>query len=209
MTTDQTKPKLYSGLTLRLASALVAVAVLVGSAFLGGAKGWIVVAGLIVLLAQNEFARIFFAKERTSERATFLALTVFIFVVSIFRPDFALPLMAGCLVILLAVFIRLGEDGVEPQPRIASAAMAALGLLYVGVLPGLALHLLTLENGFYLFLLLLITVFAGDIFAYFVGIRFRGPKLWPAASPNKTWSGSVGGLIGSILLGTAAGHYLL
>ena len=203
-----TKP-LYSGLTLRIVSALVAVVALVGSAYFAGAKGWIVVAGLIVLLSQNEFSQIFFSSQRFVERATFTALAVLIFVVSIFRLEFALPLLAACLVVLVAVFIRLGEEGINPQERISAAALASLGLLYVGVLPGLAIHLLTLADGFQLFLLLLLTVFSGDIFAYFVGIRVRGPKLWISASPNKTWSGAIGGLIGSVAVGGVAGHWLL
>jgi phosphatidate cytidylyltransferase len=208
-TKSATSPKPFSGLAARVISALVGVGVLVGAGYFGGSKGWIVVAGAIVLLAQNEFGRIFFAKERVSERAVFLALTVFTFVVSIFKPDFALPMLAGCTVILFSIFMRLGEEAIDPSHRIASSALGTLGLLYVGILPGLALHLLTLQNGFQLFLVLLLTVFSGDIFAYFVGIRFRGPKLWPAASPNKTWSGSIGGLSGSILVGSLMGHWLL
>ncbi|MBI1406927.1 MAG: phosphatidate cytidylyltransferase [Caulobacter sp.] len=40
-----------------------------------------------------------------------------------------------------------------------------------------------------------------DIMAFFVGSAFKGPKLWPAFSPNKTWSGFFGGLGGAILTG--------
>ena len=36
---------------------------------------------------------------------------------------------------------------------------------------------------------------AADIGAYAAGNLFKGPKLWPRISPNKTWSGFVGGLI--------------
>jgi phosphatidate cytidylyltransferase len=36
---------------------------------------------------------------------------------------------------------------------------------------------------------------AADIGAYAAGNVFKGPKLWPRISPNKTWSGFVGGLV--------------
>jgi len=48
-------------------------------------------------------------------------------------------------------------------------------------------------------------VWGTDIAAYFVGRRVGGPKLWPAVSPGKTWSGFVGGLVAGTLAGTLAG----
>lgn len=52
---------------------------------------------------------------------------------------------------------------------------------------------------------LLVLVWGTDSFAYFAGRSIGGPKLWPRVSPKKTWSGSVGGLVGGVLLalGTA------
>ena len=41
---------------------------------------------------------------------------------------------------------------------------------------------------------LLAVVWAADTFAYLVGSWIGGPKLLPAASPNKTWAGLVAGL---------------
>lgn len=46
---------------------------------------------------------------------------------------------------------------------------------------------------------LLAVVWATDIFAYFVGKRFGGPKLAPSISPNKTWSGFIGGVTFAII----------
>ncbi|MEN8236991.1 MAG: phosphatidate cytidylyltransferase [Pseudomonadota bacterium] len=50
-------------------------------------------------------------------------------------------------------------------------------------------------------LYLICTVAASDTGAYFVGKFFQGPKLAPSISPNKTWSGSVGGIVCTILVG--------
>lgn len=51
---------------------------------------------------------------------------------------------------------------------------------------------------FVLLLAILITV-CTDTFAYLVGSSIRGPKLCPRISPNKTISGSVGGLFGGVV----------
>lgn len=40
-----------------------------------------------------------------------------------------------------------------------------------------------------------------DIMAYAAGNVLKGPKLWPRFSPNKTWSGFWGGLVGAVLTG--------
>ena len=44
-------------------------------------------------------------------------------------------------------------------------------------------------------LFLLVVVWSSDIGAYLAGRLIGGPKLAPAISPGKTWSGAVGGLV--------------
>jgi len=45
-------------------------------------------------------------------------------------------------------------------------------------------------------------VWTTDVMAYFVGHALGGPKLWPAVSPKKTWSGAVGGAAAATLVGS-------
>lgn len=74
-----------------------------------------------------------------------------------------------------------------------------IGLLYCG-LPGIALIWLRGQGwGLYATLLLMLVVWGADIAAYFTGRAVGGPKLAPAISPNKTWSGAIGGLVGALL----------
>lgn len=58
------------------------------------------------------------------------------------------------------------------------------------------------SEGFLAILWLFAVVWGADIGAFFVGRTLGGPKLWPAISPKKTWSGFIGG----ILLGAIAGY---
>jgi len=44
-------------------------------------------------------------------------------------------------------------------------------------------------------------VWSTDVAAYFTGRAIGGPKLWPAVSPKKTWSGALGGAAAGVCAG--------
>lgn len=80
------------------------------------------------------------------------------------------------------------------------------GLLLAQVYPGLGfLALLGLgwQAGFGWVAFLYASVELNDTAAYLAGRYLGGPKVWPRISPNKTWSGSIAGLLAG--LGTALG----
>jgi phosphatidate cytidylyltransferase len=52
--------------------------------------------------------------------------------------------------------------------------------------------------GFAVVLLLFAIVWTTDVLGYFAGRAFGGPKLWPAVSPKKTWSGAIVGTVGAV-----------
>ncbi len=85
----------------------------------------------------------------------------------------------------------------------------ALGVLYIG-LAGIALIELRHDNeaGRANVLFLLLVVWASDIGAYMAGRAFGGPRLMPAVSPNKTWSGAMGGLALAVVVGVVAARIL-
>jgi phosphatidate cytidylyltransferase len=75
----------------------------------------------------------------------------------------------------------------------------AFGIIFVAWSVS-ALASLRALNGFEAAAFIMLVVWAADSAAYFAGTWIRGPKLWPRASPNKTWAGFLAGLAG----GTAA-----
>jgi phosphatidate cytidylyltransferase len=76
---------------------------------------------------------------------------------------------------------------------------AGWGFVYLAV-PAFALLVLSWVYVGLVFWVMVVT-WATDIFAYFAGRAIGGPKLAPRVSPNKTWAGLAGGVIGAGLAG--------
>lgn len=93
-----------------------------------------------------------------------------------------------------------------PAP-LARLVWHVAGLAYVGLA---CFALILLRSPFFGVLPLLTiigTVVAIDVWAYFTGRRFGGPKIAPAISPSKTWSGLLGAMFGaSLVLFLTHGH---
>lgn len=58
-----------------------------------------------------------------------------------------------------------------------------------------------MDYGFTWILWLMLVVIATDIFGYFAGRTFGGPKFWPSVSPKKTWSGTTAGWLAAGVVG--------
>jgi len=80
--------------------------------------------------------------------------------------------------------------------------LIAFGIPYVGFA---AVALLWLrqqpDDGVELVLWLSISVWSTDIGGYVAGRTIGGPKLAPRISPNKTWSGFAGAIVGAVIFG--------
>ena len=75
-----------------------------------------------------------------------------------------------------------------------------LGIVLIGVTGGGLIWLRGFdESGLQLVFWLVISIWVTDTFAYYTGRYFKGPKLTPTISPNKTWSGLIGGILGTAL----------
>ena len=64
-------------------------------------------------------------------------------------------------------------------------------------------------SGAFLLLYLLFVVWAGDIFAYFVGRSLGRHFMSPRISPKKTWEGALASMLASLVVGMLLYHYAL
>lgn len=80
---------------------------------------------------------------------------------------------------------------------------AAYGVLYIAPACLAIVWLRETLQGLGWTLMLFATTWAADVAAFVVGSGLKGPKLWPRYSPNKTWSGFIGGLAGAMMASVA------
>ncbi len=93
----------------------------------------------------------------------------------------------------------------ESKHSDAAFATITLGIFYIGLPFSFLVFIRFMDpaRGFHWIFLLFIVIWAGDIFAYFVGRTVGRHLLFPSVSPKKTWEGAVAGLVGSLLAATA------
>lgn len=177
-----------NNLALRIVSAAILTPLALLTAYLGGwpfALFWGVAAiavlwEWVVLVAGPSYRMIF--------SGCAVAVAIAGFVGWLGRPIAAL-LMVGLGALAGAIFA-------PPERRL----WVTVGIGYAGAML-LAPTFLRADDvyGFVAIVLVFAVVWTTDILGYFAGRTFGGPKLLPAVSPKKTWSGAIAGTVGAMI----------
>ena len=183
------KPLSASNLALRVLSAVVLAPLALFTAYLGGwpfALFW----GAAALAVLWEWITLVVGPAyRLMFSSCGAALVIAGFVAWLGRPVAAL-LMVGLGALAAAVFA-------PPERRL----WVSIGVGYGGAML-LAPMFLRADSayGFVVIVLLFAIVWTTDVLGYFAGRAFGGPKLLPAVSPKKTWSGAIAGAAGAMII---------
>jgi phosphatidate cytidylyltransferase len=184
----------WSNLGLRVLSAAILAPLMLYCAYAGG---WFLMAVVIVAvpLVAVEWGRM---TAPTSPLRVAVVVTIAVLAAAM-TDQFSHYRIAWIVLVLSAGACALLSRAVAARP-----ADAAFGALYIGA-PCLALiWLRAAEPGGQMWtFLVLASAWSADIVAFLAGNLFKGPKLWPQFSPNKTWSGFFGGLIAATLAAAA------
>jgi len=169
-----------------------------------------VVAALVALLTIHEFLKL-----TESYGVQPLRLPTYIFVGILFLP-LALnvgnekPLLSTAIFVyclgfasviapFLALTILMRRQ--ELRSGYPAAAASVFAVTYIALPMGMLVQLRQQWAGAFFLLYLLLVVWAGDIFAYFVGKSIGRHLMSPRISPKKTWEGAAASLVASIVVG--------
>ena len=149
-------------------------------------------------LGLREFYRLTLPDNGSGEQTVGIALGLcFPFVAHFSRGGELVALLVAVLFVVFLLFLA--------RPKRLTTVTSNMPILLFGILyvPFLLSHAILLRKeplGIQWVFFLLMTVWAGDTSAYFVGTVIGKHKLYPAISPKKTVEGLLGGLAGSLIV---------
>lgn len=190
-----------SNLPTRGITGAIFVAVLL-SAFYFGMVTTFVLMGVVILLGLLEFYNLFNANQQASPcKLTGVLGGVVLYLLLSAPLIFHLSANIRFFTILLVALPFLVEIYRNKSTPISNLAVLLFGWLYLVIPFFLVVWISSHSIGAQLLMGLFILVWTNDTFAYLSG-RFLGKhKLFERISPNKTWEGTVGGIVFAIFGG--------
>lgn len=176
--------------TVRLISGLVMAAVAAGIIFAGQIPFYVLVI-LVAMLLSWEWSRLVRGIGFDAVAGVHIAAAG----ASAVLAALGWPALGVLMVIIGAILTMLLSVG-------GHSFYSGAGVIYAG-LPSIALIWLRSDAalGLLAILFLVLIVVTTDVGAFIAGRLVGGAKLWPRVSPNKTWSGLLGGVGASIVVG--------
>lgn len=172
-------------------------------------SGLRIICFLAVVLGTRELIRILFLPEDSLLlKIIYFILNVTVFSLTVRFTEISSLIFSAAAILFFSLTLIRNKRFEDVTSLSRFQAKGILGLFYLGLLPAFACKLLYFQHGIIWFVTLLVVVFAGDIFAYLTGMLFGKKKLMPEISPKKTIVGSIGGLVGSIVLAIFMGRFL-
>jgi phosphatidate cytidylyltransferase len=176
------------------------------------------VTALVALLAVQELLKISEAyRVRPFHWPTYIFVGLFFLFLAVNfgrdTPLLSTSVFAGSAVFMAAiapfVFLVSGMRRADLSTGFPAAMTSAFAFAYIALPLGCLVQIREQASGAFLLLYLLLLVWAGDIFAYFVGRSLGRHLMSPRVSPKKTWEGALASMIASVGVGMLLYNYAL
>jgi phosphatidate cytidylyltransferase len=143
----------------------------------------------------------------SSEIGIFIGLFIFALLIGISAK--VLPIISITFIFPLFFTLILNELWKRKEHPIINISVLVFGIIYV-VVPFYLTIDLNLRNTSYLPAVvgMFLLIWTNDSFAYFSGRLFGKTKLFERISPKKTWEGTVGGIIFTLIFGYIIGAFI-
>ena len=175
-----------------------------------------VVAGLVALLTIHEFLKLTESYGVQPMPLPTYILTVLFFLalgivgnVPLLSTGQFLIMLGFAAAIAPFIFLTRAMRGGDLRAGYPAAAASVFGFTYVALPMGMLVQLRQQWAGAFYLLYLLLVVWAGDVFAYFVGKSMGRHLMAPRISPKKTWEGAAASVVASVGVGWLLFHYAL
>jgi phosphatidate cytidylyltransferase len=160
---------------------------------------------LMVLLATffglREFYNLTLPHSKWIERWAGMGLGLILsIIISYGDAKIAPPFFVLLLLLLSILFMSTSQN---LSSTISNMGIMFFGIFYIGFLLSHVSLIRNMVDGKQWVLFLIATVWAGDISAFLSGSLFGRHKLYPKISPNKTYEGLAGGIVGSVIVALA------
>lgn len=173
------------------------------------------VAGIVALLAIRELLKLAEAYGiRPLSLPTYIFCGLFFLLMAVHPGTTDLLSTAGfayfglCAAVLAPfIFLSIAMTRAELASGFSAAMVSTFSFLYIALPMASLVQLREQWRGAFLLLFLLLLVWAGDIFAYFVGKPLGRHRMSPRVSPKKTWEGALASAIASVGVGILMFHY--
>lgn len=189
------KPALGADFRVRLASGVV-MAVGAAGILMAGPYPFYALVALVAVLTAWEWSRLVRGNGLDPAGGLHIACAAGCALLAVLGWP-GLGIMLAVIGSILLFLLTVGGRSVLSTTGVLYAALPAISMIWLRSDAALGLSAV---------LFLIVVVVATDVGAFVTGRLLGGPKLWPAISPNKTWSG-LAGAVGTSAL--AAGLFAL
>jgi phosphatidate cytidylyltransferase len=175
------------------------------------------VAGVVALLAIHELLKLAEGYNiRLLYKPTYVFVALFFLLIAISPEASSTPALSTSGFAFVAVcfagfapfiFLAVAMRREELSSAFPAAMLAAFAFAYIGLPMASLVQLREQWQGSFFLLYLLLLVWAGDIFAYFIGKSLGTHRMSPRVSPKKTWEGAVASVVASVAVGMLMAHY--
>ncbi len=158
---------------------------------------------IISIIGIRELYKVFKIENSILGIIGYVATFIWYIMLNFNQGDKALMLLIGMMMVIMCVFVFT-----YPKFETNQITVSIFGIIYVSMMLSFIYQVRMLDGGLWLVWIIFIGSWISDTAAYCVGMLIGKRKLAPVVSPKKSIEGSIGGIVGSALVGAIYAFFI-